>query len=143
MRRAGRSSVRPAPDRPRSSGRSVSALPYGGAASAGQRSGPASAAYPPAPPALRRRTDRRAIDDSDPGQMRSYRTPYDNCLLFLNVIDTSKHLKRQEEIRRALLQDPEQVDGTIRRIARDKGGRDLETLERRMRAVIAEEREAA
>lgn len=44
--------------------------------------------------------------------------------------------RQQQEILRDLLLDLTQVNTTVRRIARDEGGLDLEKLERRIREVI-------
>ncbi len=44
--------------------------------------------------------------------------------------------RQQQEILRDLLQDLGQVNATVRRIARDEGGLDLERLERRIREVL-------
>jgi len=46
--------------------------------------------------------------------------------------------RQQQEILRDLLQDLAGVNVTVRRIARDEGGLDLEKLERRIREVIEE-----
>lgn len=47
--------------------------------------------------------------------------------------------RQQQEILRDLLQDLSAVNATVRRIARDQGSLDLDTLERRIRDVIPEE----
>ena len=44
--------------------------------------------------------------------------------------------RQQQEILRDLLQDLGSVNATVRRIARDEGGLDLDTLERRIREVV-------
>ena len=44
--------------------------------------------------------------------------------------------RQQQEILRDLLQDLANVNATVRRIARDEGGLDLERLERRIREVL-------
>lgn len=44
--------------------------------------------------------------------------------------------RQQQEILQDLLLDLENVNGTIRRIARDEGGLDLERLERRIQEVL-------
>ena len=44
--------------------------------------------------------------------------------------------RQQQEILRDLLQDLGSVNATVRRIARDEGGLDLERLERRIREVV-------
>jgi hypothetical protein len=46
--------------------------------------------------------------------------------------------RQQQEILRDLLQDLASVNATVRRIARDEGGLDLERLERRIREVVEE-----
>ena len=46
--------------------------------------------------------------------------------------------RQQQEILRDLLQDLGSVNATVRRIARDEGGLDLERLERRIREVVEE-----
>jgi hypothetical protein len=46
--------------------------------------------------------------------------------------------RQQQEILSDLLMDLAQVNTTVRRIARDEGGLDLEKLERRIREVIEE-----
>jgi hypothetical protein len=46
--------------------------------------------------------------------------------------------RQQQEILRDLLNDLQQANGTVRRIARDEGGLDLDLLERRIREVIEE-----
>ncbi len=46
--------------------------------------------------------------------------------------------RQQQEILRDLMQDLHNVNATVRRIARDKGGLDLERLERRIREVVEE-----
>lgn len=46
--------------------------------------------------------------------------------------------RQQQEILRDLLLDLGQVNATVRRIARDEGGLDLEKLERRIREVVEE-----
>jgi len=43
---------------------------------------------------------------------------------------------RQQEILHDLLTDLNNVNGTVRRIARDEGGLDLDLLERRIREVL-------
>ncbi len=47
--------------------------------------------------------------------------------------------RQQQEILRDLLSDLGNVNATVRRIARDEGGLDLERLERRIREVIEAE----
>ena len=47
--------------------------------------------------------------------------------------------RQQQEILRDLLQDLSNVNATVRRIARDQGGIDLDILERRVREVLPEE----
>lgn len=47
--------------------------------------------------------------------------------------------RQQQEILRDLLSDLSQVNGTVRRIARDEGSLDLDRLEQRIRQVIEEE----
>jgi hypothetical protein len=47
--------------------------------------------------------------------------------------------RQQQEILRDLLLDLSKVNITVRRIARDEGGIDLERLERRIREVVAED----
>jgi len=44
--------------------------------------------------------------------------------------------RQQQEILRDLLQDLGNVNATVKRIARDEGGLDLELLERRIREVV-------
>ena len=44
--------------------------------------------------------------------------------------------RQQQEILRDLIQDLSNVNATVRRIARDEGGLDLERLERRIREVL-------
>jgi hypothetical protein len=44
--------------------------------------------------------------------------------------------RQQQEILRDLLQDLGTVNATVKRIARDEGGLDLEQLERRIREVV-------
>ena len=44
--------------------------------------------------------------------------------------------RQQQEILRDLLMDLQQVNATVRRIARDEGGLDLEKLERRIKEVV-------
>ena len=44
--------------------------------------------------------------------------------------------RQQQEILRDLLQDLASVNATVRRIARDEGGLDLDILERRIREVV-------
>jgi hypothetical protein len=44
--------------------------------------------------------------------------------------------RQQQEILRDLLQDLGSVNATVKRIARDEGGLDLEQLERRIREVV-------
>ncbi len=44
--------------------------------------------------------------------------------------------RQQQEILRDLVQDLANVNATVRRIARDEGGLDLERLERRIREVL-------
>ena len=44
--------------------------------------------------------------------------------------------RQQQEILRDLVQDLGNVNATVRRIARDEGGLDLERLERRIREVL-------
>ena len=44
--------------------------------------------------------------------------------------------RQQQEILRDLLQDLGSVNATVRRIARDEGGLDLDILERRIREVV-------
>ena len=44
--------------------------------------------------------------------------------------------RQQQEILRDLVQDLANVNATVRRIARDEGGLDLERLERRIRDVV-------
>ncbi len=44
--------------------------------------------------------------------------------------------RQQQEILRDLLQDLGSVNATVRRIARDEGGLDLDVLERRIREVV-------
>ena len=44
--------------------------------------------------------------------------------------------RQQQEILRDLMQDLGNVNATVRRIARDEGGLDLERLERRIREVL-------
>ena len=44
--------------------------------------------------------------------------------------------RQQQEILRDLFLDLQQVNATVRRIARDEGGLDLEKLERRIKEVI-------
>ncbi len=44
--------------------------------------------------------------------------------------------RQQQEILRDLLQDLGSVNATVKRIARDEGGLDLELLERRIREVV-------
>lgn len=44
--------------------------------------------------------------------------------------------RQQQEILRDLLLDLDNVNATVRRIARDEGGLDLERLERRIREVV-------
>ncbi len=46
--------------------------------------------------------------------------------------------RQQQEILRDLLLDLGNVNATVRRIARDEGGLDLERLERRIREVVEE-----
>jgi len=46
--------------------------------------------------------------------------------------------RQQQEILRDLLGDLGQVNATVRRIARDEGGLDLERLERRIHEVVEE-----
>jgi hypothetical protein len=46
--------------------------------------------------------------------------------------------RQQQEILRDLLQDLGSVNATVRRIARDEGGLDLDILERRIREVVEE-----
>ncbi len=46
--------------------------------------------------------------------------------------------RQQQEILRDLLQDLGSVSATVRRIARDEGGLDLDILERRIREVVEE-----
>jgi hypothetical protein len=46
--------------------------------------------------------------------------------------------RQQQEILRDLLLDLGQVNATVRRIARDEGGLDLEKFERRIREVVEE-----
>jgi hypothetical protein len=46
--------------------------------------------------------------------------------------------RQQQEILRDLLQDLSQVNDTVRRIARDEGGLDLDRLERRIREVLVD-----
>ncbi len=46
--------------------------------------------------------------------------------------------RQQQEILRDLMQDLNNVNATVRRIARDEGGLDLERLERRIREVVEE-----
>ena len=46
--------------------------------------------------------------------------------------------RQQQEILQDLLTDLEHVNATVRRIARDEGGLDLEKLERRIQDVIEE-----
>ncbi len=46
--------------------------------------------------------------------------------------------RQQQEILQDLLMDLGQVNATVRRIARDEGGIDLEKLERRIREVVEE-----
>ena len=46
--------------------------------------------------------------------------------------------RQQQEILRDLLNDLQQVNGTVRRFARDEGKLDLDRLERRIREVIEE-----
>ena len=46
--------------------------------------------------------------------------------------------RQQQEILRDLLQDLGSVNATVKRIARDEGGLDLELLERRIREVVEE-----
>lgn len=46
--------------------------------------------------------------------------------------------RQQQEILRDLLMDLSNVNPTVRRIARDEGGLDLERIERRIREVIEE-----
>ncbi|MEO7716802.1 MAG: hypothetical protein ABIY70_11400 [Capsulimonas sp.] len=46
--------------------------------------------------------------------------------------------RQQQEILRDLLMDLGNVNATVRRIARDEGGLDLERLERRIREVVEE-----
>ena len=47
--------------------------------------------------------------------------------------------RQQQEILRDLLQDLGAVNATVKRIARDEGGLDLDKLERRIREVVAED----
>ena len=47
--------------------------------------------------------------------------------------------RQQQEILRDLLGELGNVNATVRRIARDEGGLDLDRLERRIRAVVVEE----
>lgn len=49
--------------------------------------------------------------------------------------------RQQQEILRDLMQDLSQVNATVRRIARDQGGLDLDILERRIREVVPAEEE--
>lgn len=49
--------------------------------------------------------------------------------------------RQQQEILRDLLQDLGLVNETVRRIARDQGGLDLDILQRRIREVVPEEEE--
>jgi hypothetical protein len=49
--------------------------------------------------------------------------------------------RQQQEILRDLLQDLNNVNATVRRITRDQGGLDLDTLERRIREVVPSEEE--
>jgi len=44
--------------------------------------------------------------------------------------------RQQQEILHDLLTDLNNVNGTVRRIARDEGGLDLDLLERRIREVL-------
>ncbi len=44
--------------------------------------------------------------------------------------------RQQQEILRDLIQDLSNVNATVRRIARDEGGLDMERLERRIREVL-------
>jgi hypothetical protein len=46
--------------------------------------------------------------------------------------------RQQQEILSDLLADLNNVNGTVRRIARDEGGLDLERLERRIKTVLEE-----
>jgi len=46
--------------------------------------------------------------------------------------------RQQQEILRDLLMDLSNVNATVKRIARDEGGLDLELLERRIREVVEE-----
>jgi hypothetical protein len=46
--------------------------------------------------------------------------------------------RQQQEILRDLLNDLQQVNGTVRRFTRDEGKLDLDRLERRIREVIEE-----
>ena len=46
--------------------------------------------------------------------------------------------RQQQEILRDLMQDLHNGNATVRRIARDEGGLELERLERRIRAVVEE-----
>jgi hypothetical protein len=46
--------------------------------------------------------------------------------------------RQQQEILRDLLNDLQQVNGTVRRFSRDEGGLDLDRLERRVREVVEE-----
>lgn len=46
--------------------------------------------------------------------------------------------RQQQEILRDLMQDLHNVNATVRRIARDEGGLDLERLERRIHEVVEE-----
>lgn len=47
--------------------------------------------------------------------------------------------RQQQEILRDLLMDLGQVNATVRRIARDEGGLDVDRLERRIREVLEKE----
>ena len=44
--------------------------------------------------------------------------------------------RQQQEILRDLLQDLGSINATVKRIARDEGGLDLDKLERRIREVV-------
>lgn len=46
--------------------------------------------------------------------------------------------RQQQEILRDLLQDLGSINATVKRIARDEGGLDLDKLERRIREVVEE-----
>jgi polyhydroxyalkanoate synthesis regulator phasin len=47
--------------------------------------------------------------------------------------------RQQEEILPDLLSDLTQVNSTVRRISRDRGGLDLDRLEQRIRQILEEE----